>query len=214
MEILKITYKEAITFLLPRHYSGRKPNIVWAFGWFDSGVLKAVCTFGKPASPYLCIGVCGPEYSSQVFELNRLCRIDSLQNPLSSFVAGCLRLLKPKGVIVVSYSDTAMNHHGYIYQACNFLYTGATKQRTDRWTPGNKHSRHYDKGPQGEYRKVRSSKHRYIFFAYASKKMKKKARASLRYPVTQYPKGSNNPNYLLGDFLEPQLVKTPCIPTK
>ena len=28
--------------------------------------------------------------------------------------------------IIISFSDTKMNHHGYIYQACNFLYTGTT----------------------------------------------------------------------------------------
>jgi hypothetical protein len=46
----RIEYKEAISFLLPRHYSGRKPSITYAFGYYEDEVLKAVCTFGKPAS--------------------------------------------------------------------------------------------------------------------------------------------------------------------
>jgi integrase len=45
-----ITYKQAVDFLLPRHYSGRKPSITFSFGYFENNELKAVCTFGKPAS--------------------------------------------------------------------------------------------------------------------------------------------------------------------
>ena len=45
--IRSITYQEAVDFLLPRHYSGRKPQISYAFGWFIDATLVAVCTFGK-----------------------------------------------------------------------------------------------------------------------------------------------------------------------
>jgi len=37
----QITYKEAISFLLPRHYSGRKPSITYAFGYYEDEKLKA-----------------------------------------------------------------------------------------------------------------------------------------------------------------------------
>lgn len=46
-----INYKTAVDFLLPRHYSGRIPSISCAFGWYFGDKLKAVCIFGKPASP-------------------------------------------------------------------------------------------------------------------------------------------------------------------
>lgn len=203
----EITSKEATDFLLPRHYSGRKPSISKAFGCFDGGALKAVCTFGKPASPSLCIGVCGKEYSSHVYELNRLCRTDDYNEPLSQFVAWCLRQLKPMDWIVVSYSDTAMNHHGYIYQACNFIYTGATKSRTDMYTPDGKHSRHYKASEQTGYRKVRSSKHRYIYFCTRDKKLRREWRNTLKYPVMPYPKGNNDKDYVLGNFLKDEIVK-------
>ena len=62
--MIRIEYKEAISFLLPRHYSGRKPSITYAFGYYEDEVLKAVCTFGKPASNSLCVGVCGKEGQS------------------------------------------------------------------------------------------------------------------------------------------------------
>lgn len=206
MEIRPINYATAIEFLLPRHYSGRKPQVKWAFGWYDGADLMAVCTFGKPASNTLCDGVCGKENSKYVYELNRLCRVDELKQPLSQFVGGCLRELKAHNIIVVSYSDTAMNHHGYVYQACNFLYTGATKERTEKWTPSNKHSRHYRNEEQGAFRKVRSSKHRYVFFCTNDKKLKRQWQASLNYKVEGYPKGDNSPDYELGYVLPPRLI--------
>ena len=159
-----ITYKEAIDFLLPRHYSGRKPSITYSFGYFENEILKAVCTFGKPASNSLCIGVCGKGYSEKVFELNRLCVDGEIAIQLSKFVAWCLNELKSKDLIIVSYADTQMNHNGYIYQATNWIYTGMTKARTDKYVEGGRHSRHYNNENQNGLRKFRSSKHRYIYF--------------------------------------------------
>ena len=122
--IRQIDSKTAAKFLLPKHYSGRKPSITRAYGWFVGNELKAVCTFGKPASPAPCNGVCGEQWSANVYELNRLCRVDDFNLPLSQFVSTCLRDLKQLDWIIISYSDTSMGHHGYIYQACNFIYTG------------------------------------------------------------------------------------------
>jgi len=138
MKIIEITREIAIAFLLPKHYSGRKPQITKAFGYYENNILVAVCTFGKPASNNLCYSVCGLEYSKNVYELNRLCRVENINIQLSQFVAKCLKLVSSENWIVVSYSDTAMNHNGYIYQACNFIYTGATKERTDPFIDGNK----------------------------------------------------------------------------
>lgn len=214
-EIVQIDYETAINFVLPKHYSGRKPVISKAFGWYDGSEhtnehLKAVCTFGKPASPWLCIGVCGKSHSSEVYELNRLCRTEDWKEPLSYFVSHCLRRLKKENWIVVSYSDTGMNHHGYIYQACNFLYTGCTKQRTDIWTPKGVHSRHYqdfqDNENQSRFRKVRTAKHRYVYFCTNDKRRKEQWQRDLAYPILPYPKGDNS-YYVLGNFMQDIVVK-------
>lgn len=204
-KIVYLTSREAVEFLLPRHYSGRKPQITKAFGWEIDGELVAVCTFGKPASPALCDGICGKENSSSVYELNRLCRVEELTEPLSQFVSACLRRIRVENWIVVSYSDTGMHHNGYIYQACNFLYTGRTKERTDKYTEGNKHSRHYNNAEQGKYRKVRTAKHRYVYFATADRKLKRLWKESLNYPILPYPKEENQ-NYILGEYQKPILV--------
>lgn len=205
MEFREISSKEATDFILPRHYSGRKAPVSVAFGWFCKGSLMATCTFGKPASNSLCKGICGVQWSPNVYELNRLCREEDLDVPLSAFVSRCLRALKPRNWIVVSYSDTGMHHNGYIYQACSFLYTGTTKQRTDKWTPGNKHSRHYRNDEQHGIRKVRTPKNRYVYFCTSDRKIKREWAKCLAYPILPYPKAKNE-NYVLGEFQKPLLV--------
>jgi hypothetical protein len=125
---------------------------------------------------------------------------------ISQFVGGCLRKIKTNDWIIISYSDTEMSHHGFVYQATNFMYTGQTKRRTDKYTEGNKHPRHYDKKDNVTYRKVRSSKHRYVFFCTKDKKLKKTWQESLKYDILPYPKGENK-NYVLGKFLKPNIIK-------
>ncbi len=203
-ELRIITTKEAVDFLLPKHYSGRKPNISRAFGWYIDDELVAVCTFGKPASRTLCSGIMKGEYSECVYELNRLCRIETFNGQLSKFVGACLREVAKNNWIVVSYADTGMKHNGYIYQATNFLYTGATKERTDKYTEGNKHSRHYDNSVQDGRRKVRTSKHRYVYFATNNKCLKRDWSNKLAYPIVKYPKDKNE-YYVLGEYFIPQV---------
>ena len=205
-KILYLDSKEAWEFLQPKHYAGRKPQISKAFGWEIDGNLVAVCTFGKPASPSLCTGICGVEHSANVYELNRLCRIDELEEPLSQFVAACLRRLRSENWIIVSYSDTDMHHNGYIYQACNFFYTGQTKERTDKYVEGGKHSRHYQNSEQGKYRLLRTAKNRYVYFATHNKRLKQTWREALNYPILPYPKAENQ-NYVLGEYQKPILVE-------
>lgn len=205
-KILYLTSAQAWEFLKPRHYAGRKPPISRAFGWEIDGQLVAVCTFGKPASPPLCVGICGKEYAQNVYELNRLCRIEELTEPLSAFVSACLRRLRVENWIIVSYSDTGMHHNGYIYQACNFIYTGRTKERTDKYVPNGKHCRHYTEKDQGKFRVLRTAKNRYVFFATHSKRLKKEWKDALNYPILPYPKEENQ-NYILGEYQKQILVE-------
>lgn len=203
-EMKEIDYTEAVEFLLPRHYSGRKPPISYAYGYYEEGKLKAVCSIGKPASHSLCVGICGEEFSDKVYELNRLCVDGELNINLSEFVAYCLKRLKEHNLIIVSYADTQMNHIGYIYQATNWFYTGKTKSRTDKYVEGSKHSRHYKNTKQKGLRKFRSSKHRYVYFC-ASKRTKKKYLKNLNYDIQEYPKGENK-RYTLGNFMKPIII--------
>jgi len=175
-------------WLLKKHYAKRIPSISYSFGLFENDIMVGIMTIGKPASNALCIGVCGIEYSKYVFELNRLCVNDGLEkNVLSYFLSNCFKLIKDN-LIIISYADTSQGHHGYIYQATNWIYTGKTKERTDIGYENGKHSRHYDKNLDKLNRKNRSSKHRYIYFL---GKMKQEFKEKLNYLTEPYPKGDN-----------------------
>ena len=180
-----IDYQDCKEWFLKKHYAKRMPSVSYCFGLFDGIELIGVCSVGKPASPSLCVGVCGENQSQFVYELNRLIIKDGLpKNTLSWFVSQCLKKLPE--MILISYADSKQGHNGYIYQATNFLYTGATKERTDIGTENGSHSRHYKIGDRE--RKFRSSKHRYIYFI---GKMKKDWLSKLNYPIQPYPKGEN-----------------------
>ena len=204
IEVRKIEYDDTKSFILKKHYAQRMPPISFAFGVFIEDELRGVCTFGKPASPTLCTGICGEEHKASVYELNRLVVDDGLpKNTLSRFVSKCLKQLKEQDLIVVSFADEGKGHHGYIYQATNWLYTGKTKQRTDKYSGKNKHSRHYDDS-MNHLRKVRTSKHRYVYFTGKSKKL---FLQKLNYEIESYPKGKNT-NYELGTRLKEMIINT------
>ena len=206
MIIKPIDKKETYEFILNKHYAQRKPSISFAFGLFIENRLEGILTIGKPASNSLCESVCGKEYKEFVYELNRLCVNDGLEkNTLSYFVGEVLRQLKCKKIILVSYADTGMGHHGYIYQATNWLYTGATKKQKDKYAPNGKHSRHakdYDDFFK-HLRVIRTIKHRYIFIP--NKQFRKECLNKLNFEILPYPKGDNE-RYILGEKMKRTVI--------
>ena len=192
--IESIPKNQTYDWLLNKHYAKRIPSITYAFGLYKDKVLRGVCTFGSPPSNALCIGVCGKDYSSLVIELNRLC-VDEMseKNITSYFLSSCLKRL-PTELIIVSYADTSMNHHGYIYQATNWIYTGLSAKRTERYDPDNpnKHSKTVTEAMNYLDLAIRErpQKHRYIYFN-GSKSFKKKMNRLLNYNIKPYPKGNN-----------------------
>jgi hypothetical protein len=189
-------------WLLYKHYAKRLPPIEYAFGLYLDSILCACVTYGTPMSSNL-----KDATTFKMIELNRLIANDGNdKNTLSFLVSQSLRLL-PKPLVVVSYADTAQKHHGYIYQATNWVYTGLSAKRTDWKIKGMEHlhgatiadmSRgkenraEYMREKFGEdfYLEDRSRKHRYFYFL-GSKKTIKQMKALLPYKTEPYPKGDN-----------------------
>tara|TARA_B100001093_G_scaffold502074_1_gene554550 strand:+ start:116 stop:712 length:597 start_codon:yes stop_codon:yes gene_type:complete len=183
--VVEIPYEATKDWILNIHYAKRMPSISYAYGLYLYDEMVGMVSYGSPASPWLCKGICGEEHKSDVIELNRLVLRDNLPNEASFLVAKSLKLL-PQPKVVVSYADTAQDHLGIIYQATNFLFTGTTKARTDMAGKDGKHSRHH----LGDRTKriPRSAKHRYVYFI-GNKKQKKVLRNALRYEIhDNYPK--------------------------
>jgi len=206
-------------WFLHKHYAKRKPSVSFAFGLYDADlVLVGVCSYGRPMSHALVSGAMNGDYEDRFLELNRLVVNDGLPpNTLSYFVSQTFSLL-PSPCVVVSYADTAQNHHGYIYQATNWVYTGLSAKRHDYKIRGLEHlhsatvadraGRNDKAGVESRNESVRkidvlrrmygddlyvaerSRKHRYFYFV-GNKKQKKDMLGDLNYPQCPYPKGDN-----------------------
>jgi hypothetical protein len=140
-------------------------------------------------------------------ELNRLVVNDGLEkNTLSFFVSQSLKYL-PKPLVLVSYADTSKNHHGYIYQATNWIYTGLSVPFKDYYVKGMEHlhngtimdmSRGQENRVEWLKQKFgdkliqidRPRKHRYFVFL-GNKSQLKKIKSMMPYEILPYPKGDN-----------------------
>lgn len=187
LEVKKIEYKDTLDFILNIHYAKRVPSISYAYGLYEKDELIGIVTYGSPASPYLCRGICGEKYKSIVLELNRLCLKYNRKNEASFLVSKSLNML-PKPKIVVSYADTQQGHLGVVYQASNFIFTGTSKIRTDIDAGEGKHSRHHL--GDATKRKIRYPKHRYVYMV-GNKYQKRELTEALKYPQQNYPKSES-----------------------
>jgi len=120
-----ISYNATKPFILDIHYAKRMPSISYSFGLFYKEKLVGVVTFGQPPSPTLSASIAGKQFKNKVIELNRLVLKNNLKNEGSFLISKSIKLLK-KPTIIVSFADQNQNHLGILYQATNFIYTGAT----------------------------------------------------------------------------------------
>ena len=165
--VRSIESSQTYEWFLHKHYAKRIPNISYSFGLYDRNkILKGVCSYAKPMSQTLVQGALGGKFTDTFLELNRLVVNDNLEkNTLSFFVSQSLMLL-PKPQVVVSYADSSYHHHGYIYQATNWIYTGLSSKFTDYAVKGLEHMHHssiedsvgrYDKDKNIIYSDVRNN---------------------------------------------------------
>ena len=164
----QITSKTSNIVVSEMHYAKRAVPVVWAFGAYFNNILHGVISFGKPASPHVCFGICGRENSERVYELNRLWMSEHCpKNSESRFIGWSLRQLKnvKPPLILISYADTAQKHRGGIYMATNWIYVGLSDERKcgDKSIDG-KHSRHGSKASEKLKTFPRSRKHRFVYF--------------------------------------------------
>ena len=131
---------------------------------------------------------------------------------MSWFVSKIFKLL-PAPLVIISYSDIEQGHHGYIYQALNFLYTGIGAGGWGWAVKGMEGKHHtsiedsvgrYEDRDSGEslekllrekygdklYKTKQGEKHRYIYFV-GNKQQKGDMRGKLKYQILPYPKGDN-----------------------
>lgn len=202
--VKSIPKEQTYNWLLKKHYARVIPCIMYSFGLYDQeNILQGVCCFGTPANNFN-----NNLGRFKCIELVRLVVNETLnKNSLSFFVSSCLKMLE-KPLVVISYADEGKNHHGYIYQATNWLYTGKGGG-VDFYVDVNGQEHH--SRVMSDYRlkypeKSRSQiaemlqwsiekgtyKHRYFYFLGNNKDKKEMMRElEQRYKLAPYPKGDN-----------------------
>lgn len=111
------------------HYSHSMPlgKLVKVGAW-ERGQFIGVVIFARGASPYL-----GVPYKLDAIELCELCRVALRDHvaPVSRIIALAVRFLRAQSTglrLIVSFADPLHGHHGGIYQAAGWLYTGTTRE--------------------------------------------------------------------------------------
>ena len=114
------------------HYSGSLPTgKLDKVGVWEDEVFKGVAIFSRGASPYLV-----RRYGLDQTEGCELTRVALREHdaPVSRILAIALKMLKrrcPGLRLVVSFADPARDHHGGVYQAGNWVYTGTSGETTE-----------------------------------------------------------------------------------
>lgn len=125
LRIAPVAYDAARNAVMRWHYSRVMPNgrLVRYGAWEDDRFIGVVM-FGRGAAPNL-----AGSWDLTQAEVCELVRVALTRHvtPTSAVVAACLRRLRvdnPGLRLVVSFADPAQGHHGGIYQAGNWIYTG------------------------------------------------------------------------------------------
>tara|TARA_R110002126_G_scaffold10830_2_gene49386 strand:+ start:1126 stop:1785 length:660 start_codon:yes stop_codon:yes gene_type:complete len=198
VRVIAISKSVADDFVTQKHYS-RRASIFWAgFGLEEDGQITGVAVYGQPSPP-----IQKHAFKDRDFRLYELARVvvqSKTKNASSFLVANSLKLLEPKPCAVISYADMEQNHCGIIYQATNWIYTGATKSHDKAYMVDGKRTHPMtlrDKGITDPTRWAKENgiemvkpmeKHRYFQFV-GDKRQRKIMREKLNYPVAgAYPK--------------------------
>lgn len=191
--VAPIDIPTASEFITQRHYLGRPGAASFAFGLWDGTTLAGVCTYGTIISKNAA-AICGERWADTVLELTRLVLLDETpKNSESYFIGQTFKWLNGPRVLL-SYADTNAGHVGTIYQATNWLYTGASTKGGYVTADGEQmHARTVSdarKGVSAADLDLRwqpcPPKHRYVNFI-GSKTEKRAMRRELRWPVLDYP---------------------------
>ena len=192
LSVGSISWRNSVEIMRNYHYLGRPPGTTAkCYGLYRGGEVMGAIIYGnifrKNAAR-----ICGVKWADSVLELSRLWVTDELpRNTESWFIARSLRLLRadrPDIAILLSYADSNVGHVGTIYQATNWLYTGASTEGQTVDSDGNPISRRkLKRGATGYTRAHRCPKHRYVMFL-GARHTRRELRHSLRWPVLPYPK--------------------------
>lgn len=154
MNLEEVGIKWVRPFIEEHHYSHsiNGCKVSHCFALYDGLDIKAAALFGPlSTTAWKKYG----ENEKDVIELRRLVCLDELpRNTESWLIAQCLKRLKGKYKVCVSYADPRHGHCGFIYQAANWNYEGQTAPDVLLQTPEGRlyHSRALRTKYNGDYK--------------------------------------------------------------
>jgi len=187
-------------------------GIFWeGFGLVENGLISGVVCFGQPSAPIQKHAFKNRDF--RLYELTRLVVQSKTKNAASFLIGNSLKLLREKPCAVVSYADSLWGHCGIVYQATNWVYTGATTSHDklylvngEKLHPMTLRDRYGITSP-AEWARANNietitpqPKYRYFFFV-GNSSQRKKMRQLLSYPIIEaYPKKDKS-MYNDGDWI-------------
>jgi hypothetical protein len=198
MRVEPIDKTTADVFVSRKHYS-RKPSIFWeGFGLIEDSRVDGVVVFGQPSPPIQKHAFVNRDF--RLYELSRLVVQSQNKNAASFLISHSLQMLSERPSAVISYADSAHSHCGIVYQATNWIYTGATTSHDKLYVVDGKPTHPMslrDRGITNPTAWAKQNgiatvspkpKHRY-FYLIGNRKDKQRMLASLAYPIVKpYPK--------------------------
>jgi len=161
-------------------------------------MVVGVVVYGQPSPPIQRHAFRGRDF--RLYELTRLVVQTKTKNAASILVGRSLQMLSERPSAVISYADTEHGHAGIVYQATNWIYTGATVSHDKAYIVDGKRMHPMtlrDRGITDPARWAKEhgietvppmEKHRYFYFV-GDRRQKKSMMEKLVYPViADYPK--------------------------
>jgi hypothetical protein len=111
------------------HYTQKMPNAGVKFGIWENKIFVGVILFGIGAANATNGKKYGLPEKNAIAELVRVAMRRDHQTPVSKCVSIAIKMLKkqsPNLRMLISFADTEQGHHGGIYQAGNWIYTGVS----------------------------------------------------------------------------------------
>ncbi len=196
-KVERVSKDIAVAMVLKKHYSHRAPICWEAFGLIANGLVEGVVIYGQPSPPIQRSAFIDRDF--RLYELTRLVVQTTEPNAASFLVGRSLKMLTEQPSAVVSYADSEQGHAGIIYQATNWVYTGATKSHDHAYLVDGKRVHPMSLRERGITDPKRWAaennietiaplpKHRY-FYMNGTPRQRKTMLEKLKYPQCPYPK--------------------------
>jgi len=123
MKVIRVNKAICKKIATERHYS-KRVGIFWeGYALVEGGEITGVCIFGQPAA--MISKHAFKDRDFRLYELTRLVVWSENKNARSFLISKSLKMLSVRPSAVISYADSNQGHFGIVYQATNWIYTGA-----------------------------------------------------------------------------------------